>query len=68
MCLPYFSILSQHLRRSICPILEDAGVDPEIPCPAAIDGTGPLGRVAPQTGGVSAEELYYTSYHMLFIP
>ena len=43
--------------------LEQAGgLDPEIPCPAVIDGNGPLGRVAPQTGGVSEEELYYISY------
>ena len=45
--------------------LEQAGLVPaEITCLEARDGNGPLGRVAPQTGGVSAEELYYT-YHML---
>ena len=48
--------------------LEQAGLVPdEITCPEARDGTGPFGRVAPQTGGVSAEELYisYVVYSMV---
>ena len=43
--------------------LEQTGLDMvTLTCEEAEAGNGPLGRVAPQTGGVSEEELYYISY------
>ena len=42
--------------------LEQTGLDMVTLTCAEAAGEGPLGRVAPQTGGVSEEELYYISY------
>ena len=43
--------------------LEQTGLDMvTLTCEEAEAGNGPLGRVAPQTCGVSEEELYYISY------
>ena len=42
--------------------LEQTGLDMVTLTCAEAAGEGPLQRVAPQTGGVSEEELYYISY------